>query len=186
MSQDRCLITGWAAASQRLRALPVLLAAVLTLGLAQPATAQAPNLPGVTAESRAAARELLVAMNYSATAGQMLTGLRTQMVSIIAQVGGKPQPEAEKIVDEVLFPEFQSRIGEMQDLTIEIYASNLTAGEMRELRAFYNTPIGKRLLVVTPKLGVESFTAGRVWGERVAQEAFRKHANELRRRGVTL
>ncbi len=150
--------------------------------LAAPAWAEGP-----TEEARAAARELAQATGVESQVGQMLGLMRNQMVQMIQRgAPGKSPAEVTQTVDDVLLPEFRARLGELTDVITELYAENYTLDDMRELRAFYATPLGQRLLKVGPVIGAQSFAAGRRWGEMVANDAFRKNAEELRRRGVAL
>ncbi len=165
--------------------------ALLALGLVIPAAhAQAPappaGLPNVTDETRTAARELLNASGAEATATQMLTLLRGQMIAIFQRAPGKTAEETAKAVDELLLPELKARIGELLAMLAEIYASNYTVDEMNQLVAFYRSPLGQRVVAAAPKIGQESVVAGQAWGQRVGRDAIEKHAADLRRRGITL
>jgi len=161
-------------------------AACLVLMLAAvPAGAQ--NLPGSTEETRAAARELALTLGVENQVGQMLDLMRGQMLQMIqSNAPGKSPVEVKRIVDDLLLPEFRAQLGGMKDLIIEIYAANYSLEDMKALREFYTTPLGQRLLKAAPVLAQQSFIAGRKWGEKVAADAIRKNAEELRRRGLTL
>ncbi len=157
----------------------------LCLLAAAPAGAEGPQAP--TEEARAAARDLAEATGVETQTAQMLGLMRGQMVQIIQRAAPSQSPaQVAQTVDEVLLPGFRARLGELKDIIVEIYAENYSLDDMKELRAFYATPLGQRLLKVGPVIGAQSFAAGRKWGEVVANEAFRKNAEELRRRGVTL
>ena len=157
----------------------------LCLLAAGPAGAEGPQVP--TEEARAAARELAEVTGVESQVGQMLTLMRGQMVQMIQRgAPGQTPAQVEHTVDDVLLPEFRARLGELKEMTAEIFVKNYTLDDMRELRAFYATPLGQRLLKVGPLIGAQSFAVGRKWGEVVANDAFRKNAEELRRRGVTL
>ena len=112
--------------------------------------------------------------------------LRNQMVANLRRATSKPEGEVARIVDEVLLPSLQGHIVELTDVIAEITAASYTVDEMHQLAAFYRTPLGQRVVEVTPRIGVQSFMAGQAWGARVVQEAFKKNADELRRRGITL
>ena len=61
---------------------------------------------------------------------------------------------------------------ELEDRMIRIYDRHFTAAELRELCAFYETPVGRRILRAQPSIARESMAAGAEWGkllgERVA------------------
>ncbi|MCG7359894.1 DUF2059 domain-containing protein [Roseomonas sp. ACRSG] len=156
---------------------------------AVPALAQqaAPTpAPGATAESRAAARELLVALDTAKQAEQAMNMVSKQIVAALAQASGKPVAEVQQIVDEVLLPEFRARLPEMTDFTAELWASQMTAAELRELKAFYGTPLGRRLQEVTPAVAAGAATFGMKWGQDVGMSALAKHRDTLRARGLKI
>ena len=54
-------------------------------------------------------------------------------------------------------------------LYIPIYDRHFSHQEIRELIAFYQTPIGKRLVEKTPAITADSMTAGQEWGMKMGQ-----------------
>jgi hypothetical protein len=57
---------------------------------------------------------------------------------------------------------------------------------MDVLRAFFLSPIGVKLTTLRPLITQETSAAGRAWGKRVVADAIRKHADELRQRGLKI
>ena len=151
-----------------------------------PSAPPGPVLPGVSDEARAAAREMIEASGAAKVATNVLGLMRNQVVVNLQRSTSKPSEEVARIVDEVLLPEMKHHVGELVDVIVEINAANYTVDEMRQLTAFYRSPLGQRVVEVSPKVGTQSFMAGQAWGARVAQDAFKKNAEELRRRGITL
>ena len=56
------------------------------------------------------------------------------------------------------------------ELGVPIYDKHFTHDEIRELIAFYQTPIGRKLTSELPAITQESMEAGQKWGEEVAQK----------------
>lgn len=56
------------------------------------------------------------------------------------------------------------------ELGVPIYDKHFTHDEIRELIAFYQTPIGRKLTAELPAITQESMAAGQKWGEEVAQK----------------
>jgi len=65
------------------------------------------------------------------------------------------------------------------ELIIPIYAKHFSHAEIKELTAFYNSPIGKKVSATLPAITQESMTAGRQWGMQLAQEVM----EELKEKG---
>jgi hypothetical protein len=154
-------------------------AALVALALALPAAAQ----PAASPESREAARALVDAMGGKQQITATLQQMRGFVVQGMQQQSPKVAPaEVARIVDEILLPEFEARSGEILEASAASWASRFTAEEIRELAAFYATPLGRKLVAVTPEATVEAMRFGQVWAMRVAGEAIAKHREAPRPR----
>ncbi len=177
-----------------MRRLPATALAVLGLLSAAPLALAAPPAPGTAAPPPDAAppdaahreaAELFTATGGETLMQRMLDAVHGQLAGIIVQ-RGKSQADATAIVDEVLMPEFKAHLPELRPAMIEIWADNLTVDEMRTVRAFYDTPAGRKLLEKQPLIFQQASAVGAAWGQRVARDALRNHADELKKRGVAL
>jgi hypothetical protein len=160
------------------------LLAILLLAAA-PALAQPADTPE---ERRAAAIALVESFGGDRQINAMIDAMRGGLIENIARsVAGRMTPEqVAVIVDEVLMPGFRERSSEIAEHTVRIWQERLTAAEMRELAAFYATPLGRRLLVMLPEVTAESTRFGQEWGRRVAQDVFIRNRDALRARGLPL
>ena len=64
------------------------------------------------------------------------------------------------------------------ELTAPIYVKYLTHAEIKGLVAFYQSPLGKKLVEVQPKIVQESFAVGQQWGMKIAQQVQRELIKE--------
>lgn len=162
---------------------PLMLATVLLIGLmASPvASAQAPSN-----RASAAAREMTQTIGSNSPSIQILEQLRDRLIAGVIRNTRKPVEEAGALVDGMLMPEFTAHAGELDDTIIDIYASNYSADDMRALRQFYLTLLGRRILKAAPAIGEQSFAAGQSWGAKAAREAIGNHSDALQERGVVL
>jgi len=78
----------------------------------------------------------------------------------------------EKLVG-LFFEKFHSKLNSNQllDLVIPIYDKYYTHEDIKELIQLYQTPLGKKMLVVLPKVMGESQAAGTKWGETMGRES---------------
>ena len=83
-----------------------------------------------------------------------------------------------------LFSENISVSGGLMDQVIPIYDKYFTDQEIRELLAFYETPVGRKAVLVLPKVVDESMMAGRRWGQSLAPEIETRVLTALRREGL--
>jgi hypothetical protein len=51
-------------------------------------------------------------------------------------------------------------IDEMMAEMMPLYTNNYTADEIKQLTAFYQTPVGRKMMALTPKLSAESMAIG--------------------------
>lgn len=72
------------------------------------------------------------------------------------------------------------RRGDLATMIESVYARHFSADELRQLLAFYDTPIGKKLIALQPTLAQESMAAGKEWGQRIGLEV----GMQLQKEGV--
>lgn len=163
-----------------MRALLMTLALLLPLGaMAQDTDTQAAR--------REAARQLVEAANVDQMLSDTLIAMRGQIINSLQRNLPNLSPaQITAAVDDILMPEFQARRGEVIAAISELYAERLSVEELRYAAAFYAHPTGQRLLRLMPEISARSAQLGSVWGERVANEAFAKHREALRARGLNL
>lgn len=171
-----------------------LLAAVLAAALAAPAGALAQGSrpsgtpQGAVAasleENRREAAALAEAFDIPRQVEAIFREARDEMIRATVGASGLPPEKAAEIVDEIMMPNFKARAQELVTEMIEPYAVNFTYSDLRALRAFYTSPLGQKLLRVTPVAQAQARAAGLAWGQRVFQESVDRHADELRARGL--
>ena len=61
---------------------------------------------------------------------------------------------------------------------IPIYDKHLSAEDLKELLAYYQSPFGQRMLKVLPEVARESQVAGFTLGQKAAQEAMEELKGE--------
>jgi len=175
----------------------LLAAGVLSTGTAWGQAAPAPALapapaPAATAApastateaSRREARALGEKLGWEAQVRGIINSVRTAVIVNLAQANQKTPQDMIGVVDDLLMPDFVGEAGSLTETIIETWAGAFTADELRNLRSFYNTPLGDKLLRTIPQLNVQINKAGQVWTQRVYQATQQKHADEFTRRGL--
>ena len=136
-------------------------------------------------DALAAARELVVTMRTADQLKALLPIIMKQLKPAIVQ----NRPEIERDYDAIVPPLLErmaARSGEVVELTAAIYARNFSADEIRQVTAFYRTPLGQKFLDKLPAITQESMAMGQKWGQSVAVEMRDKIIEELRKRGHKL
>lgn len=70
-------------------------------------------------------------------------------------------------------------INGLVNLIVPLYDKHFSHEDIKNLIQFYESPIGKKLLEVTPLISQESYSVGEIWGQRLANEII----SELRKQG---
>ena len=160
----------------------ILPAASLVLGLALaaiPAMAQQPAAPAAKPASPAAiaaAKEILAMKNAS----QMY---QNAVPNIVAQTKDSLL-QADLI--EVLLIVAQSLAGREKEIgegMAQVYASEFTEQELKDLVTFYKSPLGQKLLANEPKAVQLSMSYMNQWAQNFAETVNAQFRAEMRKRG---
>ena len=56
----------------------------------------------------------------------------------------------------------------------EVYKKHFTSAEIKQLIAFYESPIGKKLVSEQPQIQTESYQLGTEWGRQLGEKVVKK------------
>ena len=162
-----------------MRTLPTMLISWLAalLLMTAPATAQAP-----APEAQAAAKELVETMRATDQLKLMMPMIMQQLKPMIVQ----GRPEVERDFDASLplvIDAMSGRMGELVDAIAVIYAQNFSADELRQVSAFYRTPVGQKFLEKLPAITQQSMTVGQKFGQQLAGDMRDRMIEQLRKKG---
>jgi hypothetical protein len=136
-------------------------------------------------DSMPAARELVTVMRTTDQMKQVLPRIMQALRPAVIQ--GRADMEHDfDIVMPILLEGMSARLGELTDEMAATYSRNFTADEMRQMTAFYRSPVGQKFLEKMPAIMQEGLTQGQAWGQRVAVEMQAQMKEELRKRGHKL
>jgi len=94
--------------------------------------------------------------------------IRTMEAGMPAQRAANPQIPA------AFWDRFMKRAkekrGDFLESLVPVYDRYFSLSDLNEIARFYESPIGKRLLVAMPQLLQESMMEGQKWGFRIGQE----------------
>ena len=156
-----------------------MLVACLTVCLSAvgPAHSQSPD-----PDALAAARELLTTMRFSDQFKAILPVVIENLKPAIVQ--NRPQVERDfDTITPLLLESMNTRLNELGEATAAVYADNFTAGELRNITAFYLTPTGQKFLQKLPAIMQQSMAIGQKFGQAVTNELQSRMTDELRKRG---
>lgn len=131
-----------------------------------PAEAQRTDVAAATPEEdtdpefKTELAKLLKASGALSSMEAMLPHLRQMMEGII-QRSSAPTKETEKLID-AFFKDFSS---DLQKLIYPIYQKYYTTDDLKQLNAFYDSPVGKKFAATTPQTTIEVQKAAAQYGQ---------------------
>jgi hypothetical protein len=82
-----------------------------------------------------------------------------------------------------LIKQYSVRSGELMNDAARIYASHFTEAELKQLLAFYQSPLGQKVIAEEPKATDESLAMAGAWGDKLSDEVVNKMRAEMKKRG---
>ncbi|OYX82369.1 MAG: hypothetical protein B7Y83_15010 [Flavobacteriales bacterium 32-34-25] len=100
-----------------------------------------------------------------------LTGSGKMAIQMMDQIMGSFKTTHSKTSEDFL-KEFKKEV-KAEDLTnmiIPIYDKHYTESDIDQLIAFYNSPIGKKMISTMPQVIQESMVVGQTWGKQIIEK----------------
>ncbi len=136
-------------------------------------------------EARKEARALGDRLSFGIQTQNILVNVRNQIAVAFARGNQKPLDDMIKVVDEVIMPDLNGQSIEITNAIVDAWANTYTLDELKQLRAFYSSPIGDKLIRSQAVLNQEVTAFAQPWAQRIFQHALESRADELRVRGVS-
>lgn len=144
------------------------------------ARAQAP-----TPSAIAAARDLVVIKGGTAMFEPLIPGvIESAKNSLLPTNPQLAQPLNEVAAE--LRKQYEPKRAEILDEVAKIYAEHFTEQELKELVAFYKTPLGKKLLAEEPAALDQSLKAAQAWAVHFSDQVIERFHVEMKKKGYNL
>ena len=161
----------------------------LAFVLAAPAFAQAPApapapavAPAPTAAHVQIAREVIELTGIS----QSFDSIYSEFGDRTRQIVGVTRPELTKDMNEViasLKPEADRRRDEMILTASDIFARRMSEADLREIAAFFKSPVGQRYNAARPLAIDAIFSVLQTWSVQASNAMFQRFSEEMAKRG---
>jgi hypothetical protein len=123
----------------------------------------------------------------------MLANMSRMIDLLIPQIMGSLKKENLKIPDAV-WDEFTSMcaeemkrsLPELEEPVIAIYDANFSADEIKQLVVFYQSPIGRKIVIQLPQLMQQSVAMGQSWGQQAGAHAIERIRAAAKQKGYDL
>jgi hypothetical protein len=161
-----------------LRAVALALAVIVFAG---PAAAQQKPTPAAVAM----AKEILVLKGAATMWDPVIPNVIERARTTFLQTNVALAKELDDVANQ-LRAEYAPRTAELTNEIATVYATRFTEAELKELVAFYKSPVGKKVIAEEPQ--VIDASAARVleWGNQFTQEVLSKMRAEMKKKGHDL
>jgi hypothetical protein len=167
------------------RVLKFLPAATLAVGLAfcaVPAAAQQPAAPKISPAALASAKEILAIKNASAMYANAVPGLVEKTKNALIQQNLNYQKDLNEVAP-VVAQQLSGRQNEIGEGMAQIYASEFTEQELKDLATFYKSPLGQKLIAAEPRAIGLSMAFMNSWAQNFSETVMGAFRAEMRKRG---
>jgi hypothetical protein len=155
----------------------MVLATVLAVGLAAESHAQQPSPASI-----AAAKEILTIKGAKAIFDPVVRGVVETTRRTLLQTNIPLQKDLNEVAV-ALQREFEPRVSQMVDELARVYATKFTEQELKELLAFYKSPLGRKAIVEEPRALDQSMSFAAAWADKIADEVQARYRVEMKKRG---
>ena len=155
----------------------ILFAAFALIGLARPAAAANPS-PGALL----IAKEICEAKGVKTMFEPLVRGVIEKARAVFMQTNFMWANDI-AAVTAIAHQKYDQRVSELVDATARIYATHFTEAELKNILAFYQSPLGHKMLSEEPKIIDESMVNAGKWGDDLSEEVMATMRAEMKKRG---
>jgi hypothetical protein len=144
------------------------------------ATAQQPSAAAVQT-----AKEIVDVTGATALFNPLIAGVVEQAKNLFLQ----QNPGLAKDLNEIatkMRADLAPRFTELTDEVAKLYAAHFSEAELKQVLAFYKSPVGMKLIAEQPKVGEESLKFAQDWANKLSDQVIANMRDELKKRGHAL
>jgi hypothetical protein len=138
-----------------------------------------------SAAAIATAKELVATTGAMTLFNPLISGVVEQAKLLYLQ----QDPSLAKDLNEIaaqMRENLKPRFSELTDQVAKNYATNFTEPELKAILAFYQSPVGKKLLDKQSTVVNQSMTFAQDWANKLSEQVIPKMRDELKKRGHNL
>jgi uncharacterized protein len=159
------------------------LIALVAVGIALPAAAQAPApAPQPSPAAILIAKQIVKLKDEKDVFQPIVVGVVEKTKQVFMQTNFMWQKDLDEVALK-MHKEYDPLVSELTDASARIYATHFTEQELKDLLAFYQSPLGQKELAEEPKVLDESMVYAGDWADKTAGDVMAKMRDEMRKRG---
>ena len=152
---------------------------------AQQPQAKQPQAKQPSASAIAAARELIILKGAQNMFDPIIPGVIESAKNALLPTNPNLSRELNE-VSALLRKEFEPKRAELLDEVATVYAQRFTEQDIKDLIAFYKTPLGKKVLTDEPAAVDQSLKRAQEWANAFSEKMFARFSVEMKKKGHNL
>jgi hypothetical protein len=169
------MIAKWNVVSAVLRACAIAAALLVTCDYS---LAQSTPSPAAIAT----AKEIVKIKGGDALFATLIPGVIEQGKSMFEQQNPALGKDLRTVANK-LRTELGPRIEEVNNEMAKAYASHFTESELKEMLAFYSSPVGRKMSMEEPKAMAQGMNFAQEWAQKFSEEVLSKYRSEMKKLG---
>ena len=171
-----------------LRSLPAAGLAVALALIVAPAAAQTPTAPAAvtgkpaSAAAIAAAKEILTLKTANVLYANAVPGIVEQTKNVLLQSNLNYQRDLNEVAV-IVAKNLAGREQEIGEGMAQIFASEFTEQELKDLATFYKSPLGQKVIVAEPRAIQGSMAYMQKWAQSFSEIVNGQFRTEMKKRG---
>jgi len=161
-----------------LRRISIAVAVFVPFSLASPVIAD------TNPEALKVARQILDVTDASDRVNQAFMATMKSLASIIEDANPGKAKEIDEVLDGLLAPVFRKEVAETLQVTSQTYVDNFTLNELKQILAFYQSDVGKKLIERQPAIMQKQGEIGQARGLAVYASIREDLLKALRKKGL--
>jgi hypothetical protein len=160
-------------------------AAVLAAVIGLSGVAAAQPQPQPSPATLALAKEVITVKGAVSMYDPVLVGVIEQGKNVLMQ----QNPMLSRDLNEVagrLRNDMRARTGELTDDIARLYAGRFTEQELKDVLAFYKSPLGQKVIKEEPQILDASVAQAQAWANKLSEEVLEKFRIEMKKKGHDL
>jgi uncharacterized protein len=137
-------------------------------------------LEDVTDEHMQLARQTVAATKMTRPFDLLLPEIADRAKTTFIRSNPQMQLGIIDVVDRVAL-DIVERRGQLEEMVAEIWATSFTEEELREILAFYRTPLGRKYADLFPELLRAPMGAAELWGAVISEDLYNRVVRDLQR-----
>jgi hypothetical protein len=186
---SRCAMLSSRCAMLPSRCALALFIALASIGIAVPAQAQAPApmsgsgpIQHPTPAAILIAKQIVEIKGVKAMFDPVVRGVVEKAKNVFMQTNFMLAKDLNDIAA-MMHKDYDSRVNELVDMTARVYATHFTEQELKDMLTFYQSPLGKKMIVEEPKALDESMTNTATWADNLSEDVMARMRAEMKKRG---